>query len=81
MIIGYAAKGSKAGEKIYDYVGCLYPEGIINSEQNLLFDHDKISEIFYMGYGDKEWIEAEKKLKSIVDKIETGEIEFPKRDE
>lgn len=36
--------------KMFDYGACLYPEGIINSDQILGFNHDKIEKICYMGY-------------------------------
>ena len=61
MITGFAGQGE--GTKIYDYIGCLYPEGVISSDQNLLFDHEQIKDIYYIGYVDKEWKELEIKLK------------------
>lgn len=70
MVTGYAAKGREAGDKMYDYIGCLYPEGVISSDQNILFDHDKIKEIYYIGYIDNEWKELEPKLKEAVKKIQ-----------
>ena len=70
MITGFAAKGKETGDKMFDYMGCLYPEGVISSEQNLLFDHDQIDKIFYMGYVDNEWKETENQLKDIVSKME-----------
>ena len=70
MITGFAAKGKETGDKIFDYMGCLYPEGIINSEQNLLFNHDQIDKIFYIGYIDEEWKRIESKLKEMVNNLE-----------
>ena len=61
MITGFAGQGE--GTKTYDYIGCLYPEGVISSDQNLLFDHEQIKDIYYIGYVDKEWKELEIKLK------------------
>ena len=66
MITGFAAKGKESGDKVYDYVGCLYPEGVVNSNQNLLFDHEQIDKIFYMGYVDKEQKELIQKLKEFM---------------
>ena len=74
MIIGFAVKGKDTGDKIYDYVGCIYPEGLISVDKNLVFNHDQIDKIFYMGYVDNEWKETETKLKDIVSKMENGEI-------
>ena len=66
MITGYAVKGKESGDKVYDYVGCLYPEGVVNSNQNLLFDHVQIDKIFYMGYIDEEQKELMIKLKEFI---------------
>lgn len=54
MITGYIVQGKETGDKVYDYIGCLYPEGVISSDRNLLFDHDQINQIFYVGYSDDE---------------------------
>lgn len=64
MVTGFAAKGKETGDKMFDYIGCLYPEGVISSDKNLLFNHDQIDKIFYMGYVDDEQKELMKKLKS-----------------
>lgn len=66
MITGFVAKANESGDKVYDYVGCLYPEGIVNSNQNLLFDHKQIDKIFYIGYVDDEQKELMKKLKEFM---------------
>ena len=66
MITGYAVKGKESGDKVYDYVGCLYPEGVVNSNQNLLFDHVQIDKIFYMGYVDEEQKELMIKLQEFI---------------
>ena len=69
MITGFAVTGKESGNKIFDYIGCLYPEGVISSETNLLFDHAQIDKIFYMGYVDNEWKELEPNLKKAVDEM------------
>ncbi len=68
MITGYVAVGKETGNKVYDYIGCLYPEGVISSDKNLLFDHNQISQVFYMGYVDDEQKGFSEKLKQLVDK-------------
>ena len=64
MVTGFAAKGKETGDKMFDYMGCLYPEGVISSDKNLLFNHDQIDKIFYMGYVDDEQRQLMIKLKS-----------------
>ena len=68
MITGFAAKSKETGDKVFDYMGCLYPEGIISSENNLLFNHDQIKDLYYIGYVDDEWKKVEKQLKEILEK-------------
>jgi len=69
MVTGFAATALEVeNPKMYDYIGCLYPEGIISSDKNLLFDHEQIDQIYYLGYIDEEWKKAEEKLKELVEK-------------
>ena len=72
MITGFAATGKESGDKVFDYIGCLYPEGVISSEANLLFDHDNIDKIFYIGYVDNEWKELEPNIKKAVNELENN---------
>ena len=39
---------------IYDYVGCFYPEGIVDSDNMFFFDHHAIAEIHHLGFEDQE---------------------------
>ena len=56
MITGFCAAELKESEeaKIWDYSGCIYPEGFLNSEQICLFDHSQIVRIDHMGLIDDE---------------------------
>lgn len=67
MIIGFAPKviseeDGKQREDVWDYSGCIYPEGLLSSDQVLVFDHTQISEIVNVGYQDDEEKEFKKKL-------------------
>lgn len=42
--------------KTYDYSACLYPEGMINSEEMYLFDNENIKTLFFVGFQDEEEI-------------------------
>ncbi|MBR6690244.1 MAG: DUF4176 domain-containing protein [Bacilli bacterium] len=68
MVTGFAATVPGSNGKIYDYIACLYPEGVISSDKNLLFDHDQIDKIYYMGYIDDEWKQTEIKINEILQK-------------
>ncbi len=46
---------SQAGtDKIYDYVGCIYPQGIEDSDNMYFFNRDVIEDIYFIGFQDKE---------------------------
>lgn len=66
MIIGYCAVENSASRKIYDYVGCLFPEGLIKLDQTLLFEHKNIVKVFSLGYQNKETVQFNTKLKNFV---------------
>jgi len=42
-------------KKIYDYLGCYYPEGYISQEHSFLFNADDIEEVSYVGFVDSEY--------------------------
>ena len=54
MVVGYLAKTAEFGDKIFDYVGCLYPEGLVSSKLNLMFNHEDIERVYAIGYSDDE---------------------------
>ncbi len=66
MITGYIQIDLKKLDKVYDYSGCLFPEGIINTDKSLLFNHDQIEKIFFVGYMNEEEKEFQQKLKETV---------------
>ena len=37
-------------DKMFDYGACVYPEGMITSDQLFAFDHEQIEKILFMGY-------------------------------
>lgn len=54
MITGYLQIDLEKPEQVYDYSGCFFPEGIISTKQNMLFNHDDIDKIYCIGYNDEE---------------------------
>ena len=64
MITGFCSydKGNKENPKAFDYTGCLYPEGIISSDQMALFNHSQIAKIYHLGMRDEEEIKFKKVL-------------------
>lgn len=53
MIYGRGQTGI-GNDKIWDYVGCLYPEGNIGPDHTFLFDHEQIQRIDHKGLQDQE---------------------------
>ena len=53
MIVGRIQQNIKSGS-IYDYVGCLWPEGYIDKEHCYLFNHEDIDCLYYIGLQDVE---------------------------
>ena len=53
MIYGRKQKEADTDE-IWDYIGCLYPEGNIRVDQNFLFNHEQIEKVYCVGYIDEE---------------------------
>lgn len=43
-------KEVKAEKKIYEYGGCIYPEGILDSNMVCAFNHNQIEKVTYLGY-------------------------------
>ena len=54
MITGFCSIDSDNREKMWDYCGCLYPEGVLSSTQSCLFNHEQIEKIYHMGLSDDE---------------------------
>lgn len=66
MINGFCAVAEAKPNKMFDYRGCPFPEGVMESNGVALFDHDQIEEICHMGFSNEESIELSDKLEIIV---------------
>lgn len=64
MITGYCMKIKEKPGVVYDYSGCLYPEGTIKSDITSVFNHNQIQRIDFMGFSDVESKEFMTKLKA-----------------
>ena len=54
----------KPEKKIYEYGGCIYPEGILDSNTVCAFNHEQIEKICHLGYE----TETQKELSDILNK-------------
>lgn len=54
MITGFCSIAQEQEGKIFDYSGCLYPEGYLSANQVCLFDHEQIDKVYHLGLVDEE---------------------------
>ena len=52
MITGFCVVRANQSDKVWDYCGCVYPEGTIVMNQTFLFDHKQIKKIYHLGLQD-----------------------------
>lgn len=53
MVCGRVQRDSGDG-KLYDYSGCLYPEGFVGADQMYIFNNDDIDTVYFVGFQDPE---------------------------
>lgn len=69
MVTGFCVAEADKNSLVYDYAGCIYPEGVISSDQTCMFNHSDIDKVYYMGYIDEEEKQFKDKLNDIVAKL------------
>ncbi|MBE6758934.1 MAG: DUF4176 domain-containing protein [Ruminococcaceae bacterium] len=71
MVIGIMPS-RMTGESLvneYDYLGVTYPEGFINNDALLLFNHDQILDVVFEGYRNPERTEFVNHVQRNMDKL------------
>jgi len=71
VIIGYAVI-EEGSTKVWDYMGCAYPIGVITSTGSLLFNRNQIEKIIHTGFSDEE---GNKFLKDVGDTLDKNKHE------
>ena len=71
MITGFCLYDNDSGHTLYDYCGCLYPEGMLSNREAHLFNHDQIEKVCHMGVSDEEEKQFKINLTSMLQIIET----------
>ena len=66
MIIGYLTSGDD--DIVYDYSSCLFPEGVVDYNETLLFNHDDIKEVIFEGFRNEETREFFSKIQAEINK-------------
>lgn len=69
MIIGFCAMAKEKEGRVFDYCGCIFPEGLMASNQTCMFDHSQIEKIFYKGLVDEEEIAFKTKLNNLINQF------------
>lgn len=68
MITGFCAVENNGNLKMWDYSGCMYPEGFLSSDETCLFDHNQIEKVYHLGLAeDEEEKEFKEKLKELIE--------------
>jgi hypothetical protein len=65
MIYGRKQSGVGGGDRVWDYVGCPYPQGHLSPDTNLFFDHEHIRELIFKGLETAGEIELRKELQRL----------------
>ncbi|NFN93483.1 DUF4176 domain-containing protein [Clostridium botulinum] len=69
MIIGRLQRELESkSENQWDYSACLYPEGNLRPESSLLFNHEQIERVYFIGFQDEEELEYNKKISKYINK-------------
>lgn len=68
MIVGRLQKNTETGV-LWDYSACLYPEGMINPSELILFNDDQIHSVYFIGFQDLEALKFQELLNKNIDKI------------
>ena len=65
MITGFYVKPNDS-DTYFDYIGCLFPEGVISDHDNYIFNNEQISEVCFKGLVDDEETAFKTKLYEII---------------
>lgn len=66
MVIGVCQREVGEGANIWDYSGCLFPEGYMGADKTLLFNNDQIETVYSIGYQDAEQQQFKQKADEII---------------
>ena len=65
VVIGYLGVSNDDLNTAYDYMGAVYPLGVISTDVTFMFDHEQIEKVVFKGFVDEEGLEFNKKLKEL----------------
>ena len=65
VVIGYLGVSNDDMNTVYDYMGAVYPIGVITSDVSFMFNHEQIDKVLFRGFEDEESKEFNKKLNEL----------------
>lgn len=75
MITGfYQIQVADSNQEIFDYIGCLWPEGIVDTDQNLFFNNVDIDKVLFKGFVNEEEDVFKEKLEQVASKIKANRV-------
>ena len=66
MITAFFIAEESNPTEFYDYCGCLWPEGMLDSKNHFLFNRDKIGSIQHIGYSNDEEKNFKQELNTLI---------------
>lgn len=67
MVLGYLKYLKGDDTRVYDYCGCTFPEGYLDSESTAVFDHADIEHIYALGFQDEVQFDFKSRLIQILE--------------
>lgn len=72
MVVGFAPL-EPGTDDVFDYLGVMWPMGVMSSDRNLLFNRDQIDEVIFEGFSNDKEVEFRTKLEEAVANIKSSE--------
>ncbi len=80
MVLGYLKYLKGDDTSVYDYCGCTFPEGYLNSESTAVFNHQDIEHIYALGFQDELQFEFRNRLLQILEERDEATQEKPEQE-
>lgn len=69
MVVGFDPLNENRTDKAYDYIGCLFPEGLLATDKLAMFNHNQIEKVYHEGLNDEEEKEFKERLEDFFDSL------------
>lgn len=72
MVMGFCQAKPEDTSVVYDYCGCLYPEGYMDADNIYLFNHEQVEQVYSIGYIDEEQLAFRPRVSEILYQLKGG---------